>query len=222
MAVKHAFTNPKADGGDATIVRPSNWNADHTIDPGSISRAQLDATGKGWQFLGGSTLGSAAVTVGPLVFPAGTWDQIMFNYCITGYSNVAVGRILMGAASLSTTALTNGGRGSEGVTLATSMPSIPGAPLAVTVSNIARFGWGFLSGNSGAFKKYEIIGQNGAPSVSTPPISYRHSGNFSDLGTNLPLQRMQMSVYDTLTATALSTRTFNTGTYLYIWGRNDD
>src|SRR3990172_8306501 len=29
MAVKHAFTSPKADGGDATLVRPSNWNAEH-------------------------------------------------------------------------------------------------------------------------------------------------------------------------------------------------
>ena len=30
--IKHAFTNPKADGGDATIVRPSNWNAEHVLD----------------------------------------------------------------------------------------------------------------------------------------------------------------------------------------------
>jgi hypothetical protein len=30
MAIKHAFTSTKADGGDATLVRPSNWNADHT------------------------------------------------------------------------------------------------------------------------------------------------------------------------------------------------
>lgn len=28
--VKHAFTNPKADGADTTITRPSDWNADHT------------------------------------------------------------------------------------------------------------------------------------------------------------------------------------------------
>lgn len=28
---KHAFTSPKADGGDATLVRPSNWNAEHSI-----------------------------------------------------------------------------------------------------------------------------------------------------------------------------------------------
>jgi len=30
MAIKHAFTSTKSDGGDATLVRPSNWNADHT------------------------------------------------------------------------------------------------------------------------------------------------------------------------------------------------
>jgi hypothetical protein len=29
--LKHAFTNPKADGADATITRPSNWNADHVV-----------------------------------------------------------------------------------------------------------------------------------------------------------------------------------------------
>jgi hypothetical protein len=32
MTLKHAFVNPKADGGDATITRPSDWNADHIID----------------------------------------------------------------------------------------------------------------------------------------------------------------------------------------------
>jgi len=31
VAVKHAFTDPKADGGDATVVRPSDWNADHVF-----------------------------------------------------------------------------------------------------------------------------------------------------------------------------------------------
>ena len=30
MPIKHAFTSAVADGGDATQVRPSNWNADHT------------------------------------------------------------------------------------------------------------------------------------------------------------------------------------------------
>lgn len=31
LTVKHAFVSPKADGVDPTIVRPSNWNADHLV-----------------------------------------------------------------------------------------------------------------------------------------------------------------------------------------------
>lgn len=30
MAVKHKFTSAKSDGADATLVRPSNWNDDHS------------------------------------------------------------------------------------------------------------------------------------------------------------------------------------------------
>ena len=30
MGIKHAFTSAKSDGGDATLVRPSDWNAAHT------------------------------------------------------------------------------------------------------------------------------------------------------------------------------------------------
>lgn len=29
MPITHSFSNPKSDGGDATITRPSDWNADH-------------------------------------------------------------------------------------------------------------------------------------------------------------------------------------------------
>ncbi len=31
MTVVHAFSSAKADGGDATLVQPSNWNAAHTV-----------------------------------------------------------------------------------------------------------------------------------------------------------------------------------------------
>jgi len=31
VSLKHAFNNPKSDGGDATVVRPSNWNAEHVL-----------------------------------------------------------------------------------------------------------------------------------------------------------------------------------------------
>ena len=32
MGIKHNFVSAKAESGDATMVRTSNWNADHTID----------------------------------------------------------------------------------------------------------------------------------------------------------------------------------------------
>jgi hypothetical protein len=30
--IKHAFTSGKSDGADATLVQPSNWNAEHSLD----------------------------------------------------------------------------------------------------------------------------------------------------------------------------------------------
>lgn len=47
MAFKHAFTSVKADGGDATLVKPSDWNADHTgslILNRSMTRVDVDNT----------------------------------------------------------------------------------------------------------------------------------------------------------------------------------
>jgi hypothetical protein len=32
VSLKHAFASPKADGADATKVRPSNWNAEHVLN----------------------------------------------------------------------------------------------------------------------------------------------------------------------------------------------
>ncbi len=49
ISVKHAFTSAKVDGGDTTLIRPSNWNAEHTITL---------ATNK---LLGRSTAGTGAV-----------------------------------------------------------------------------------------------------------------------------------------------------------------
>src|SRR4051812_15641124 len=32
MPTKHAFTSAKADGADASLVKPSDWNASHTVE----------------------------------------------------------------------------------------------------------------------------------------------------------------------------------------------
>lgn len=47
MPVTHPFVSAVADGGDATLIRPSNWNADHAFpdknvfleNPGSVTIA---------------------------------------------------------------------------------------------------------------------------------------------------------------------------------------
>src|ERR1035437_557139 len=41
MGIKHLFSSPKSDGADSTLVRASNWNADHAIDAGTITAAEL-------------------------------------------------------------------------------------------------------------------------------------------------------------------------------------
>ena len=42
VSVLHLFVNPKADGPDTTIVRPSDWNDEHDVD-GLGSAAEADA-----------------------------------------------------------------------------------------------------------------------------------------------------------------------------------
>jgi hypothetical protein len=39
MAITHTFTSAKADGADATLVQPSDWNAAHTVADGSLTIA---------------------------------------------------------------------------------------------------------------------------------------------------------------------------------------
>lgn len=35
VSLKHSFNNPKSDGPDSTVVRPSDWNAEHVLTLGS-------------------------------------------------------------------------------------------------------------------------------------------------------------------------------------------
>ena len=43
MSIKHAFKSAKADGADATLVRPSNWNAEHVTDLSKITWKDVSA-----------------------------------------------------------------------------------------------------------------------------------------------------------------------------------
>jgi hypothetical protein len=188
--------------------------------PSGMMRATLGFDAKNWTFLGTAT--GATTTVGPIIWP-GQFRQYMAKYTIAGYNGgTPVGRFLCGPGTPSTTALTNGSNISENFAAPTGTPSIPGIPLAVTLTAIARSGWIFIDGASGSLKTIHVIGQNGNPAVATPPTIFNAAGVFSDLSTNLLLQQAQLTVYDTLLTTAARAQTFTAGPTLTIWGRNND
>jgi len=198
------------------------------VAPGTAGNV-LASNGTTWTSVGGWTLlgtaTGATVTVGPVIW-TGTYSRLMIMYNITGYGGgTPVGRLLIGAASISTTALTNGSTLQDqpsGVFVsAVSAPSIPGFPLAAVTGATGdlRSGVIYIEGASGSFKRIRANGSN-LGTIAAPPKIFNGAGVFSDLSTNLPIQRAQLTVYDTLIATAASTNTFLTGTTITVWGSN--
>lgn len=45
MSLNHAFVSPKPDGADVTLLRPSNWNADHVFSGGVAGNLLVRDTG---------------------------------------------------------------------------------------------------------------------------------------------------------------------------------
>lgn len=227
QALGQGATGPTGATGLPGAIGLQGMDGEPAADPlpaliasGSIGRNMLAPDAKNWCFLGTAT--GATTTVGPIVW-TGQFQQIMFYYLITGYNGgTPVGRVLCGGSSISTTAATNGNGLISGVTTDATSVSVPGCPLAVTLSSIGRQGWGFIVGSSGSLKQINIFGINGNPAVGTSPTLFSAGSFFSDLGTNLLLQRLQLTVYDTLTATTVSSQTFNSGTQLWAWGRFSD
>lgn len=174
--------------------------------------------GQVWKFLG--TASGSGTTVGPIVWFE-NFQFFFFAYLITGYSGTAVGRLLIGPSTPNTTGATNGNKLIEDVTANATSVSVPGMPLAVTLSNIPRSGWGHILGASGALKQIESVGMNGTVSPATSPLSIFSRGFFSDLGTNLPIKQAQLTAYSTLVSTTPS-GSFNAGTQLWFWGMSND
>jgi len=58
MPIKHSFVSGKADQGDTTLIRPSDWNADHVVSNLPLSALAVDA--RGLEFLGSVVLEAPA------------------------------------------------------------------------------------------------------------------------------------------------------------------
>ena len=87
MQVKHAFTSGKGDGPDSTLVRPSNWNADHQINMTAASK-----------YVGRDKSGSGTAQELPVVPVSGTDDGTMWTAAkIQEYVAQQIGSIPGGA-----------------------------------------------------------------------------------------------------------------------------
>lgn len=187
-----------------------------------ITIAQLRADmslNSGWRFLGQATA-STAVRTGDVTW-TGTFKQLMIEYFISGYSNTAIGRVLVGpTAGISETGTTFCTALLEGTTLNTTSVSAAGWPTAVTVNNVQRHGWMFVKNVAGEVKRMTGHGNHAGTAPTTVPTMMRMDGLFNDT-TNL-INKARLTVYDVLTGATVSSRTFNAGTYINVWGRNDD
>lgn len=182
----------------------------------------ITTPGTPWTFLGRITLGSAAITCGPVIW-TGAYKQLMIKYRISGYNGGAVGRLLMGPGTPNNSGATNGTSFGEGSTTPSTLISAAGIPLAVTVSAIGRSGTIWVDGESGSLKEVDVVGHNGTPAAATAATLFRASSFFTDLGTNLFIQQAQLSVYLAITGSTISaSTTFNSGTSIAVWGKNDN
>ena len=100
MAIKHTFTSGVADGGDASLVRPSNWNAAHIGDiPWSLITSDPAPAVAGNGYLCNTT--AAAFTVTLPAAPA-VGDLIAFADAGSTFDtkNLTIGRAALNIMAL--------------------------------------------------------------------------------------------------------------------------
>jgi hypothetical protein len=208
-----------AAGATGTLAFAARSNHTHTIGAGIVTRTMLEATGKNWQFLGQGTASGAVRT--STVTWTGTFKQLWFQYFIAGYSGSAIGRLIVGpTAGLSETATNHCCSLIEGVTLNTTSVSVPGWPTAVTAGAVARWGDMYVQNVAASVKNMHGEGGYGGTAATVVPTQMKFAGLMSD-ATNL-INKAELAVYAAITGATISSTTFNAGTWLNVWGRNDD
>lgn len=93
--VVHAFTNPKSDGPDTSVIRPSDWNAAHTVDFGEAGDISTQAFGDA----------AAAGTTTEIADAGHKHAMPTLGYGLSGNSAPAVGLTTASAFITATTSL---------------------------------------------------------------------------------------------------------------------
>jgi len=177
----------------------------------------------GWRFLGNATA-NAAVRTGTVTW-TGTFAELIFECYIAGYSANGIARLIVGpTAGLSETGTTFATAFlsmTPATTVAgTTSTSIPGWPLGVTAAQVIRHAWLHVHNLAADVKKMTGTCTYAGTAATTAPTILLLGGNFTD-ATNL-INKAEIANYDALTGTTISTNTLNNGTFLNVWGRNQD
>lgn len=81
VSLKHAFQSTVPDEGDTSLVRPSNWNAEHqlTLDSGKLVGRSTTGTGAAEEISVGTGLALSGGTLSATGGVAGSTTQVQFN-----------------------------------------------------------------------------------------------------------------------------------------------
>lgn len=154
MAIKHAKVSAKSDGPDATLVQPTDWNANHTIDNDTITYAQIQNVSATDKVLGRSTAG------------AGDIEEITCT---------SAGRALIDDASASAQRTTLGlAIGTDVQAWDADLDAL--AALAATAGMVARTGAGAFAVRTIAGTASNISVSNGDGAAGAPTIDLVNAG----------------------------------------------
>lgn len=176
-----------------------------------------------WTFLGRGTASGAVRT--SLVSWTGAYQQLKIEHFVAGYNGSAIARLIVGpAAGLSETGTTFCTVLMDTVLTTqtnTNIVSKPGWPLAGgTAAAVRRWGWHWVKNVAGEIKSMVGQGNYAGTAPTTTPSHVTSSGLFND-STNL-IQQAELAVYADNTTSAVASTTMNAGTYINVWGRNNN
>lgn len=203
-------------------------NIADNIDANGLMRSGLSNTvggtgAKNWVYLGQCTLAANGFRTTTLSW-ATQFNQLMVEYYIAGYSGNAIGRILVGNVApvgTETTCCTRLIENSVPVAGSTTSVSVSGWPTALTPDIGQRYGIMFITNQATKVKRMSGHGNWGGTAPTAVPTTVVHDGLYNNVTNSI--QQICMANYLTAVATTVSTTiTLTAGTFVNVWGRNDD
>ena len=220
-----------------------------TPEVGAVTRAMLSPTADGtgarnWTLLGASLPLTANAVRTPTVSWALPFQQLMIEYYIGSYAGAAIARVVFG--NTPNTVVTLPGEttatcwcdltenvpaatatGNTTNSIATVGLAISGIPTAITIGVAER--WGMFNVNNQASRNKRITcqGQYSVTSIANlgnpatvAPTSVRHDAIYTAVtGT---IQQVSLVSYGDTSTNTVSAVALGTGSYVNVWGRNND